>query len=284
MAWLFPLLIVIVALVALYYLYKFLFASSAESKVVLAGVKVAKTNETTAVTNDAKANPITISSKDIPALTEGGEYTVSYWMYVNDWAYRQNKNKHILSIGSSGESSSGFHTLVVYLGKQINSLKIRVHATESTATATTSSSDTNIPTATYNTMFNDLGVQNSLLESSNKLCDLPEVDLQRWVYVNIVLNGKTVDVYLDGKLARSCILPTFYRVPGAGYSLRICDKGGFGGYISNVTTYGYAQSPDEVWKQYMAGPNAAGNFLDYLKSFFDPASPLNTGLPGPITS
>ena len=68
MAWLFPLLIVIVALVALYYLYKFLFASSAEFKVVLSGVKVAKTNETTAATNDARANPITISSKDIVLL------------------------------------------------------------------------------------------------------------------------------------------------------------------------------------------------------------------------
>ena len=282
MAWLFPLLIIIIALVALYYLYKFLFTSSAEMKVVLAGVKSAKTNEATgAATNDVKTDPIIISSKDIPALTEGGEYTVSYWMYVNDWAYRQNKNKHVLSIGSSGESSTGFHTLVVYLGKQINSLKIRIHATDSDSTA---ASDTNIPTATYTTMFADLGVQGGLLESSNKLCDLPEVDLQRWVYVNIVLNGKTVDVYLDGKLARSCILPTFYRVPGAGYSMRICDKGGFGGYISNVTTYGYAQSPDDVWKQYMAGPNSSGNFLDYLKSFFDPASPLNTGLPGPITN
>ena len=281
MAWLFPLLIIIVALVALYYLYKFLFTSSAESKVVLQGVKNAKTNEAVgAITNDVKSDPVIVSSKDLPALTEGGEYTVSYWMYVNDWAYRQNKNKHILSIGSSGESSSGFHTLVVYLGKQTNSLKIRIHAADSGVTA--ENSDTNIPMASYMSMFNDVGLQNSLLESSNKLCDLPEVDLQRWVYVNIVLNGKTVDVYLDGKLARSCILPTFYRVPGAGYSLRICDKGGFGGYISNATTYGYAQSPDEIWKQYMAGPNSSGNFLDYLKSFFDPSSPLNTGLPGPV--
>ena len=268
---LFPLIIVIVGLVTLYFLYKFLFTSNVQSQVVLSGIKKADMD-----------TPITVTSATLPALTEGGEYTVGFWMYVNNWGYQANYNKHVLSIGSPGDGSTGFHTLLVYLGQQINSLKIRVHATDSTVmTAGTTATDTTITGTVFNNTFTGTGVQGGLLESSHPLCDLPQIDLQRWVYVAVVLNGKTVDVYLDGKLARSCILPTFYRVPAAGYSMRICDRKGFGGYMGGVTTYGYAQSPDEIWKQYMAGPKGTVSFGDYLKSFFDPSSPLNTGIPGP---
>jgi hypothetical protein len=274
MSWIFTLFIIIIGLVSLYYIYKFLFKSAEESKVVLTGVKKADMD-----------TAITIPATTLPTLVEGGEYTVSFWMYVNNWAHMANKNKHILSIGSAGSTPNDFHTLLVYLGQQVNSLKIRVHAADSTtANGTMPNPEVVVSGATYTTTFANASVNGGLLESSHPLCDLPEVDLQKWVYVSIVMNGKTVDVYLDGKLARSCILPTFYRVPISGYSMRICDNKGFGGYISSVKAASYAQAPDEIWKQYMAGPNAAGSFLDYLKSFFDPSSPLNTGLTEPALS
>jgi hypothetical protein len=246
-------LIIIAGLVALYFLYNFLFAAVTDEYVVLKEKKDASMQQ-----------PIVIQSKAMPALTEGGEYTVSFWMYVNDWAYLQNYNKHIISIGSADESSSAFYSLLVYIGRQVNTLKVRVHAPKDTA------GETNVTKDVFDNTFGTPGVEGGMLESSHPLCDLPEFDMQKWVFVSVVLNGKTVDVYLDGKLARSCILPTFYRVPPA-YVMKVCDKKGFGGFISGVTTYGYALNPDSIWKKYMLGPMGEMSFGDYLAAMFSPS-------------
>ena len=40
------------------------------------------------------------------------------------------------------------------------------------------------------------------------MCDLTDIDLQRWINITVSVNGRIVDVYYDGKLARSCVLPT----------------------------------------------------------------------------
>jgi hypothetical protein len=108
-------------------------------------------------------------------------------------------------------------------------------------------------------------------EPDPNACGLPAIDLQRWVNLVVSVNSKTVDVYLDGKLARSCVLPSFYRVDGGGYQATLLNYSGFGGYISTVNMYGSALGPDTVYSAYMAGPQPITNFLDYLKSFFQPS-------------
>ena len=40
--------------------------------------------------------PFTIKSKDIPASEYGNEYTINFWLYMNDWEYRNTKPKSIL--------------------------------------------------------------------------------------------------------------------------------------------------------------------------------------------
>jgi hypothetical protein len=77
---------------------------------------------------------------------------------------------------------------------------------------------------------------------------------------------------MDGKLARSCVLPSNYRVDGGGYSATLLGYGGFGGFIKNVNMYGGALAPDAVYTNYMVGPDQPVDFWDYLKSFFDPDS------------
>jgi hypothetical protein len=123
--------------------------------------------------------------------------------------------------------------------------------------------------ATQNAVFNILQTDSGLLDSS-PLCDLPEIDLQRWVNITIAANGRTVDVYLDGKLARSCVLPSFFKVDAGGYSAYLLSYGGFGGQIANVSMYDAALNPEQVYKNYMAGPQPITNLGDWIKSFFAP--------------
>ena len=99
--------------------------------------------------------------------------------------------------------------------------------------------------------------------------------MQRWLHLVVSVNGMACDVYMDGKLVRSCPLPNYFNIDGTDYTAKILDnglneQGGFGGAISTTVMYGKALTPDIVYQMYMATPEPVTNFLTYLTSFFSP--------------
>jgi len=243
--------VVILLVIALYYLYNFLYGTSGITKAdIFNGPKLAMRQN----------KPATVTLPDaLPALYEGGEYSVSFWMYINDYSYQRGHNKHVLTLGPSGTAATNFDTLRVYLGPNTSSLAVRIH---------TGTSDNNLLRSGNDTIFSDLST--GAASGPFPTCDLVSVDLQRWVNITIVINGRSSDVYMDGKLARSCILDSFFRVDPSGYQLTLLDKGGFGGYVSNTSAFGYALNPEQVYRMYMAGPGPQYDLLGWLKSLFDP--------------
>jgi hypothetical protein len=115
--------------------------------------------------------------------------------------------------------------------------------------------------------FTQMDTDSSLL-SGTSICDLPEIELQRWVNITVAVNARTVDVYQDGKLARSCVLPHLYKVDAGGYSANLLGYGGFGGLMANTAMYDAALNPEAVYKNYMAGPEPINNVVDWFNSFF----------------
>jgi len=246
-------------IVALYYLYKYLFSSSSTTAATLIDAKQAA---------DASSS-IIISPTNLPALHEGGEFSISMWIYVQNWNYRLGFNKHILSIGGQN-----FDTIRVYLAPDRNRLKVRLHTRDTGATTEKAAGD-NLARADMQKVFGTLQTGAELIEGSAQSgCDIPEIDMQRWVNVVVSLNGKTCDVFLDGKLAKSCVLPSFYKVDHAGYQATLLANGGFGGFIAGVVAYDSALSPDEVYRQYMAGPDANISLIQWVKSFFEPQTTI----------
>ena len=244
--------VIVLAAVALYYLYKYLYTSS--------GIEAAAII-TQAVRADTSRN---LPLYKIPPIYEGGEYSISFWAYVTGFKDQLGKNKHILEI-----RGSDFSTLVVGLGSFTNKLLVRVHTPgggQTTGSGAAGSSD--LTAAGVKKLFNDQDP--GLLRDAMPLCDLPEVDLQRWVCVSVVLNGRTCDVYLDGKLARSCVLPSFFKVDKA-VRMKLLDFGGFDGFLGDVTCYNYALNPEQAYRIYMTGPSdvAGGGILDWFKNIFD---------------
>ena len=108
-------------------------------------------------------------------------------------------------------------------------------------------------------LFAPLAMDDSLLNPT-QICDIPVIDMQRWVNITVALSGRTIDVYMDGKLARSCLTPSYYKVDPTGVKLKITERGGFDGYINGVSMYNYPLSPADVYHIYQAGPTgtAAG--------------------------
>jgi len=124
----------------------------------------------------------------------------------------------------------------------------------------------NLSTATVDAMFQPMASDDSLLKGTPALCDLPEIDLQRWTMVTVVISGKIIDVYVDGKLTRSCAAPSYFKVdPTKDVTIKICDRGGFDGYIGNTSVANYSMNPDEIYRTYLSGPS--GVSLDLFSWF-----------------
>jgi hypothetical protein len=121
-------------------------------------------------------------------------------------------------------------------------------------------------------MFGVMASDDSLL-TAPPVCDIPEIDLQRWTMVTVVLSGKKVDVYIDGKLTRSCSTPSYFKVdPTIGLKVNVADRGGFDGYIGNTIVGSYSMNPEEIYKTYLSGPNGVSlDPLSWIASIFSGA-------------
>lgn len=255
----FSYLLLALGIIGLYYLYQYLFGPSTSSRYDLL-------TKTMSATMDP-SSPMIITADKLPPLYEGGEFSISVWVYINNWSYRAGFNKSILSIGGPN-----FDTIRVYLGGNKPKLMVRFHTREMgavTNVATNSGATTteSLDKANQMATFGQMQTDSALLDGTS-ICDLPEIELQRWVNITVAVNGRTVDVYQDGKLARSCVLPHLYKVDAGGYSANLLGYGGFGGLIANTSMYDAALNPEAVYKNYMAGPEPISNVVDWFNSFF----------------
>lgn len=168
-----------------------------------------------------------------------------------------------------------FSTLLVGLGAFKNTLMVRTHSKDVSEMApgagptgpggTTAPpnaedsmrSDGTLKRDDVTNMFKEMAMDDSLLNTP-PVCDLTEVDLQRWTMATVVISGRTIDVYVDGKLKRSCITRSYFKVdPTGGITASVCENGGFDGFVSNVGVSNYSLNPDEIYKLYTAGPGGA---------------------------
>lgn len=194
-----------------------------------------------------------IDGSSPPQIYGGGEFSMSTWVYINNWSYATNFNKVFLTMSSNGGTST--NTLVMYLGQSSNTLSVRI--------ASSGTDGTQLTPTDMNAINTTLGGAGGIYDNSTNLqiCDIDSksIDLQRWVNITTVVSGRTVDVYINGKLTRSCVLPGIYTIE-SGYNTTVTLGGGgagakgFGGYIGQTRMANFAYSPDFVYTNYLKGP------------------------------
>jgi len=269
----------LLGLTAIYYLVRYLYTSSDSKTIVLVGGK-----------READIAPEKIPS--LPTPYEGGEYSFNTWIYISSMNKNLNTLKHIFEI-----QGDNFSTLLVALGAFNNTLVVRTHTVGvegfqpivvsggpyagsgpagSGPAAKPASSVSAVPPNAAITpgnlsagalakMFTPMAMNDQLL-TTPAICDLPEIDMQRWTMVTVVLSGRTIDVYLDGKLSRSCMGASYYKVDPTGVTPLIAARGGFDGYIGLTSVGNYAMNPDEIYRTYLSGPEGSGTF-DFIGWF-----------------
>jgi len=178
----------------------------------------------------------------LPQVTQGMNQSFSTWIYVKDWNYKFGQYKNILWKGNptststganSGPTASSVHSPSLWLYPLTNSLKV---VTSTSAPA---------------------GVES---------CDIQNIPLMAWVHIVYVLNNRTVDIYLNGKLERSCALQGIPNITNDPVYLTTgTPLPGFYGKLGKTIYYTKPLLPNEVANLYQQGPLGSSQ---YQVSFF----------------
>ena len=133
----------------------------------------------------------TIPGEKIPSSSLGNEYSMNMWLYINDYNYKYGDAKYILMKGHSTKTNGHYNCSNpgIYLDNTKNDLVINVElqSGHDESDLSPSSSD----------------------DVSYATCKISNIPLQRWICLNLSLYNNIMDVYLDGKLYKSCIFDGF---------------------------------------------------------------------------
>jgi len=188
---------------------------------------------------DAKTKQ-TIEAKKLAESSGSNNYTYSIWMYIDDWNYRYGEPKVVFGRTDSSKLSEPNPSPSVVLDPIQNNLNIAV--------------------TTYNSKE-----ASSMPMIHN--CVIKNVPLQKWTNLLISLYGRSLDVYLDGKLVRTCVLPGIARVNKYA-PVEITPNGGFAGFTSKFLYFDGPTNPQEAWNIYKQGfssGNVFGSLFDKYK-------------------
>jgi hypothetical protein len=155
--------------------------------------------------------------------TDGIEFTWSTWIYINNLETNSGIYKHIFSKGNNNLSENGMiqpnNAPGLYIAPNTNALVVVMN--------------------TYNVI--------------NEEIIIPDIPLNKWVNVIIRCENTTVDVYINGTIARSVNL---VGVPKQNYgNVYVAMNGGFNGNISNLWYYNYALGTTAIQNLAAKGPN-----------------------------
>ena len=108
----------------------------------------------------------------------------------------------------------------------------------------------------------------SNLDTPDKPCDIVNIPVQRWVHVGIILQNKSLDVYLNGSLKRSCILKNIPKSIKQTDNIYINQNGGFNGKISDIKYTPKALTSEDMISEYSGFFGGKNTFVNKLKGPF----------------
>lgn len=241
-------------LYVLYVVYTYLYPSGKPMYVTMLGGQA-----------DAR-QPVKLDQTKVPTLHTGGDFTVSMWLYLDDWNYKASNNKLVFSIGIPQPMGASVNVLNGVLTANQNNLLITASHLPNAKP-----SDSHLPDLSVESNLQQL-IQNRtsvtmFQDKNDTMCNMVEIALQRWVCVTVVVNGNTMDTYVNGKLRRTCVLPTVVYVPSGALVMR---TGQFGGRYSRIQVWNKQLTPDVVYGIYQAGPSQTGdNLFSRLTKMFN---------------
>lgn len=170
----------------------------------------------------------------LSAERDGG-YGMQWWMYVKDWNYGYGKKKSVVKRPDS--TNGAVMNPHISLHPTDNSLQVSVSVYPSTEGG---SGKAEPAPAGHSGSSDDVFV-----------CDVSNIPLQTWFSVSVTVFGRNMDIYLDGKLVKSCFLSGVPK-PAVG-DIQLTPDGGFSGRICNFYHYPKMLTPSDAMAFWAAG-------------------------------
>jgi hypothetical protein len=229
---------ILVTIIVLYYIFSWLFGSSA---VTMTKMMSAKTTTTIPASYISSNNP----------SGNSGNFTYSMWFYVNDWNYRFGEEKVIFS-RLNGDNKAG---PVISFDTMENNILVTL-STYPTAVTAAALSNGGANAVGANAGGANAGganvVNNANSTSQTNRYIVKNFQLQKWVNLIISVYGRTLDVYLDGKLVRTFVLPGIAKISPTS-NANITPNGGFDGATSSFQYWANATNPQQAYNIYKNG-------------------------------
>jgi hypothetical protein len=181
---------------------------------------------------------VRIRSNDFPTIIFGSgvKFSISMWMYVNNVNFNRDSKKNIFQKGK----------FKIYLEGNANDLCI------------------DIPVYPVKSETNTYTMETLRFE------DFP---LQKWVNLSVVVDSRTVDLWLNGRLYQSIQLENLVYFNSLDDVYFVSDtqepgtKGGYDGFISRVYYFDHALSRNEVNELFNRGPYANTFVTQFIERF-----------------
>lgn len=199
------------------------------------------------INNDVVDAYVAYNPVNLPTISTGMTQTFSTWIYVKDWNYNFGKYKNILWKGNPSGSQQ-VHCPSLWLYPLTNSLKV---------VTSTSAPE---------------GVES---------CDIQNIPLMSWVHIVYVLNNRTVDIYINGQLERSCALKGIPNITNDPVYMCQGNPAGYYGKLGKTQYFTRALLPNEVADIYQKGP--LGN-TQYQIQFFTDGKFVNVSPSGSLST
>ena len=171
------------------------------------------------------------------------DYTYSFWIYVNDYSVNYGEKKLVMQRKHVGVDETYYPR--IYLGENQNDMHFEI---------------------TYKDA--------SESKQQHKI-DIKSIPLQKWNHIIMTKSGDTIDIYIDGKLVKTSIMPNVAEKPHpeTGISLTPANaegNKGFSGYLSKINYFSNAINTREAYQLYKEGHGSGflGSFLNRFKLKF----------------
>ena len=170
----------------------------------------------------------TMQKIDASNLASSSNFTYSIWFFIDDWNYRYGEPKIIFGRMTTGSGKKEPCPSVTLAPLQNN---------------------INVDLAVYP------GLDEQPTDGSNYIvhnCAIANVPIQKWCNLLISVYNRTLDIYLDGKLVRTCLLPGVAKVDSSA-PLYVTPMGGFSGWTSRFQYWSDSTDPQKAWNIYQGG-------------------------------
>lgn len=172
-----------------------------------------------------------IEAEDLATSESSGNtsnFSYSIWFFIDDWNYRYGEPKIIYGRMTSG-SGQKEPCPSVTLGPIQNNIIVSL--------------------AVFPGLDEEPEDGNNFIVHT---CGIANVPIQRWCNLLISVYQRTLDIYLDGKLVRTCVLPGVAKIDSTA-PIYITPMGGFSGWTSRFQYWADATNPQKAWDIYKAG-------------------------------